>query len=466
MSTRTELDAGRYDIVLILLFSALVFIGWSMIFAVEYLPETYSGLFNFNKNYGKQLLFILICIGIFGIIQLIDVKIFEIFSVFFYGFCLLLLFGVLFTKPINGSTSWYNLGGFSLQPSEFAKMATCLFLASHMGRSEFKLQNPMHLLQAIGIIAAPMFLVLMQGDLGSTLVYLSFSIVFFRAGANPLIYIFGLFMVALSIVSLKFDDIGAIILGLLIIGTLVMAWAWQQYILHVLSALVLVIVSVYAYAIDYGWLSFILLGIVFVALLVVNFTKYWQLSIVVLSTFVLSIIYAYSVSAFVNNILKPHQQERIWVWLRPEKCDPQGALYNVEQSKFAIGSGGIAGKGYLQGERTKLDYVPEQSTDFIFCTVGEEWGWLGTSTVILLFLGLFIRILYIAERQRSLFSKYYCYGAVGILFFHFFINIGMTIGLIPVVGIPLPLVSYGGSSLMAFTILFSILIKLDSNSAF
>ena len=466
MSTRSESDAGRYDIILILLFLALVLVGWSMIFAVEYLPETYSGLFNFQKNYGKQLLFIFVCIGLFGIIQLIDVKIFEIFAVVFYGFCLVLLVGVLFTKPINGSTSWYNLGGFSLQPSEFAKMATCLFLASHMGRSEFKLQNPTHLLQAIGIIAAPMFLVLLQGDLGSTLVYLSFSIVFFRAGANPLIYIFGLFMIGLSIVALKFDDLGAIVLGLLLIGNLLLSWTWQQYILHFLSAFVLSILSIYLYSLDYSWLAFALLGIVFLGLLVVNFTKYWQLTIIVSATFVLSIVYAYSVSAFVNNILKPHQQERIWVWLRPEKCDPQGALYNVEQSKYAIGSGGIAGKGYLQGERTKLDYVPEQSTDFIFCTVGEEWGWVGTTFVIGLFLALFIRILIIAERQRSLFSKYFCYGAVGILFFHFFINIGMTIGLIPVVGIPLPLLSYGGSSLMAFTILFSILVKLDSSSAF
>jgi rod shape determining protein RodA len=162
----------------------------------------------------------------------------------------------------------------------------------------------------------------------------------------------------------------------------------------------------------------------------------------------------------------PHQQERIWVWLRPEKCDPQGALYNVEQSKYAIGSGGVVGKGFLQGERTKLDYVPEQSTDFIFCTVGEEWGFIGTAFVILLFFGFLVRILQVAERQRGNFTKYYAYGAVGILFFHFLINIGMTIGLIPVVGIPLPLISYGGSSLFAFSILIAVLVKLDSNRIF
>jgi rod shape determining protein RodA len=466
MSSRTESDAGSYDIITILLFISLVAIGWSMIFAVEYEADTFNGVFNLQKNYGKQLLFIAVSAVLFGIIQLIDAKIIEIFAIVFYVFCMLLLVGVLFTKPINGSTSWYHIGGFSLQPSEFAKMATCLLLSSFLGRSEVRVQNIAHLGQAALIILIPMGLVLLQGDLGSTLVYLSFSIMLFRAGLNATIYILGLLLIALSILALKFDDLSMIILILLILGNTMLAWIFQQNWLHLLGATLASIASVMLYTEGGMLTTFIILGAIFVTLLILNLAKNWQFSILIATTFVLSVAYAFSVSNFVNNILMPHQQERIWVWLRPEKCDPQGALYNVEQSKYAIGSGGALGKGFLQGERTKLDYVPEQSTDFIFCTVGEEWGFIGTSIVILLFLGFLIRILQVAERQRGNFTRYYAYGAVGILFFHFLINIGMTIGLIPVVGIPLPLISYGGSSLFAFSILIAVLVKLDSNRIF
>jgi rod shape determining protein RodA len=466
MSTRNDLDANSYDLITIFLFIFLVAIGWTMIFAVEYLPETYTGLLNLQKNYGKQLMFIGISAGIFGMIQLIDARLLEIFSIIFYAFCMLLLVGVLFTKPINGSTSWYNIGGFSLQPSEFAKMATCLLLSSYLGRAEVRVQEFWHFSKAAAIVILPMGLVLLQGDLGSTLVYTSFAIMLFRAGLNDVIYILGLHIVTLSIIALKFDDLSMTILILMIAGIGVLAFAWQQNRLQLLGALLVMILGAFLYNEGQILLAFILLGLIFAALLVVNASKRWQLSLLVGITFVLSIGYAFSVSSFVNNALQPHQQERIWVWLRPEKCDPQGALYNVEQSKYAIGSGGIVGKGFLQGERTKLDYVPEQSTDFIFCTVGEEWGFIGTSTVILLYLGLLFRILIIAERQRSHFNRFYAYGAAGILFFHFLINIGMTIGMIPVVGIPLPLVSYGGSSLMAFTLLIAVLVKLDSNRTF
>jgi len=466
MSSRTDLDSGSYDIITILLFISLVAIGWTMIFAVEYQADTFSGVFNLEKNYGKQLLFIAVSAVIFGIIQLIDAKIIEIFAVVFYVFCMLLLVGVLFTKPINGSTSWYHIGGFSLQPSEFAKMATCLLLSSYLGRSEVRVQNLWQLGQAAGIILLPMALVLLQGDLGSTLVYLSFAIMLFRAGLNGIIYMLGLFLIALSILALKFDDLSMIILILLILGNIILAWIFQQNWLHLVGAVLVSIASILLYTEAAIWVTFVLSGLAFGALIVLNLAKNWQFSILIAVTFALSIAYAFSVSNFVNNILMPHQQERIWVWLRPEKCDPQGALYNVEQSKYAIGSGGVVGKGFLQGERTKLDYVPEQSTDFIFCTVGEEWGFIGTSFVILLFFGFLVRMVQVAERQRGNFTKYYAYGAVGILFFHFFINIGMTIGLIPVVGIPLPLISYGGSSLIAFSILIAVLVKLDSNRIF
>lgn len=462
MSSRTDTEANGYDLWLVFLFAALVLVGWTMIFAVEY-QEGFSSFLNLQKNYGKQLMFISVSIAIFGVIQLLEARLYELFAIVFYAFCLLLLVGVLFTKPINGSTSWYNIGGFSLQPSEFAKMATCLLLAAYLGRSETTIHNFRHLVYAGGIIAAPMALVLLQGDLGSTLVFLSFSVVLFRAGLTGVIYLIGLHLVGLSIFALKFDDMSMVVLTLMILGKLILSFSWQQNWVHLLGAVLLSSLLLYLYSQDNATAAFVISGSVFATLLVLNFLKQWQLSLLVASVFVCSVGYAFSINNLVNNVLMRHQQERIWVWLRPEKCDPQGALYNVDQSKYAIGSGGFTGKGFLKGERTKLDYVPEQSTDFIFCTVGEEWGFLGTTLVIGLFLGLMLRILHIAERQRGNFSRYYAYGVAGILFFHFFINIGMTIGLVPVVGIPLPLISYGGSSLIAFTLLIGVLVKLDAS---
>ncbi len=461
MSTRTDTEANGYDLWLVFLFAALVLIGWTMIFAVES-QESFTSLFDMKKNYGKQLMFICVSIAIFGIIQLLEARLYELFAIIFYAFCLLLLFGVLFTKPINGSTSWYNIGGFSLQPSEFAKMSTCLLLAAYLGRPETSIHQFRHLVYAAFIVAVPMGMVLLQGDLGSTLVFMSFSVVLFRAGLTGVVYIIGLHLIALSILALKFDDMSLIVLLLMIAGKLILSFSWQQNWVHLLGAVLLSALLGYLYAFDNTTAAFVISGSVFATLLVLNFFKQWQLSLLVASVFVCSVGYALSINNLVNNVLMRHQQERIWVWLRPEKCDPQGALYNVDQSKYAIGSGSFTGKGFLKGERTKLDYVPEQSTDFIFCTVGEEWGFLGTTFVIGLFLGLILRILHIAERQRGNFSRYYAYGVAGILFFHFFINIGMTIGLVPVVGIPLPLVSYGGSSLIAFTLLIGVLVKLDA----
>jgi len=465
MRNRRDSEIGGYDWVTLLLWGALVFSGWIMIFAAGYLDEdSFTTLWDLNKNYGKQLLWIGGGAITVGLIQLIDAKLYETLSPIFYAVAAVLLVAVLFTAPIKGATSWFSIGSFRFQPSEFAKTTTCLMLAYYLSSRGNKALSFNAKLQAVAIVLFPMFLVLLQGDAGSTLVYTSFFIVLFLAGLDAWIYIMGVIIATLSISALLYDTTWWLLNIIIIVGNGILIRTWQKHNLWLGVILLEALFSFFFFSADNYILITTANGIVLFILLVANVgSRNWQISASVLGIASAAYLYSTSVNYIFNNWLRPHQQERIWVWLRPEKCDPLGPLYNLEQSKFAIGSGGWSGKGFLQGERTKLDYVPEQSTDFIFCTVGEEWGFLGTAFVIALFFGLILRIFYIANRQRSNFSKYYAYGVASILFFHVFINIGMTIGLVPVIGIPLPFISYGGSSLLAFSILMGILVKLDSS---
>ncbi len=465
MRQRGELDLGGYDWATLLLWWTLVFSGWAMIFAAGYIDkDSFTTFWDMDKNYGKQLIWIVVGATLVGGIQLLEVKFYETFAPVFYGFAAILLVGVLFTAPIKGATSWFNLGGFRFQPSEFAKVTTCLMLSyflSITGKKQLTLKAK---IQAVLIIMFPMFLVLLQGDAGSTLVYFSFFLVLFLAGLDAWIYAIGVVIAILSIASLLYDTTWWLMNLIILIANALLMREWRKDNLWTGLIALEALITFLLFSEDWFLIISALNVLILFALLIANIAnKNWQSSLGVAVIVVSAIFYTSTVNYIVNNWLKPHQQERIWVWLRPEKCDPLGPLYNLEQSKFAIGSGGWTGKGFLQGERTKLDYVPEQSTDFIFCTVGEEWGFLGTTFIILVFFGLILRIFYIARRQRSTFAKFYAYGVASILFFHTFINIGMTVGLVPVIGIPLPFISYGGSSLMSFSILMGILIKLDSN---
>lgn len=463
-----ESDLGGYDWITILLWAGLVICGWAMIFASGYLDaESYTGLLDMDKNYGKQLVWIGLSLILVGGIQFFEVRFFEILAPVFYGIMLVMLVGVLFTTAIKGATSWYSIGGFRLQPSEFAKVSTCLMLAAYLSMPEVRMNELRTKIIAVGIILLPVVLVLLQGDAGSTLVYFSFFILLFRAGMDAWIYILGVITATLAILALLYDETWWLINLILVAGTTVLVRAWRKEDVWWLVPLGQAVATYWVF--DLEWAEWITManGAVLLVFAILNIVqKNWESSFFVTLLVSLAIGFSTSVNYIVNNLIGGHRQERIWVWLRPEKCHPLGPLYNVEQSKFAIGSGGWNGKGFLQGERTKLDYVPEQSTDFIFCTVGEEWGFLGTSIVILLFFGLILRILFLAQRQRSLFTKYYALGVACILFFHVFINVGMTTGLVPVIGIPLPFLSYGGSSLLSFSILMGILIKLDSNRLF
>jgi rod shape determining protein RodA len=461
-------DIGGYDWITIALWGILVFSGWSMIFASGYLDDdSFTSLYDLDRNYGKQLLWITVGLVLAGVIQLIELKVYETFAPVFYGFMIFLLFAVLFTTPIKGATSWFSIGSFRFQPSEFAKVTTCMMLSAYLAMPGSRMQELKTKLTAFGIILLPVLLVLLQGDAGSTLVYFSFFILLFRAGMDAWLYILGLVVAALAISALLYDDTWWLINVILLVANTVLIRSWRK---EDMWLGVIVVEAILTYML-FDESRYLLItgvnGLALVVLALLNIgDKKWENSFFVSALVTAAVLFSTSVNYIVNNLIGGHRQERIWVWLRPEKCHPLGPLYNVEQSKFAIGSGGWVGKGFLQGERTKLDYVPEQSTDFIFCTVGEEWGFMGTTFIILVFFILILRILFIAQRQRSLFTKYYALGVACILFFHVFINIGMTTGLVPVIGIPLPFISYGGSSLLSFSILMGLLLKLDSNRLF
>ena len=400
---------------LVSLYSILVIMGLFSIYAAVYDPE-HSGIFDFSQRYGKQAMWIATSLVLIFAILLVDMKFFTSFAYIIYGAMLALLVVVLlFGTEVAGSKSWIKFGGFALQPAEFGKFATNLALAKYLSSIQLNLKDFKQIIKAGILIFAPAGLIFLQNDTGSALVYSAFILVLYREGFSGNFLVFGLLLVILFILTL-------------LVGKLVM-----------ISVVVLIALSLFLLMKKVRKNIFILLGI---------------LSLV--GGFVFSIDYAF------ENVLQPHQKIRIEVLLG-KKTDYHGAGYNVHQSLIAIGSGGPTGKGFLQGTQTKYNFVPEQSTDFIFCTVGEEWGFLGTATVVILFLLLLIRIIMVAERQRSAFSRIYGYGVASILFFHVTINIAMTIGLAPVIGIPLPFFSYGGSSLWAFTILLFIFIKMDSH---
>lgn len=405
---------GRVDWFTVFLFLLLVVLGWVNIYAAVY-DENHSSIFDVTQRYGKQLIWIGAAIFLGAVILLIDAKFFPVFSYFFFGLSLLSLLAVLVIgTEIAGSRSWFQIGGVAIQPAEFAKFATCLALARYISNFNISMGSIKHVFISLVIIFAPAALILLQNDTGSALVYAALVLVLYREGLPGGILIIGVIVAVLFVLTLlinKFILIG--ICALLIVMIYLMNRKVRKKIIFMAGALV------------------------------------------VASGFILSVDYAF------ENVLEPHQKKRINVLLGKE-IDLRGAGYNVHQSKIAIGSGGLTGKGFLQGTQTKYNFVPEQSTDFIFCTVGEEWGFLGSFTVILLFMTLLIRLVILAERQRSKFSRVYGYGVVSILFFHFMVNIGMTIGLVPVIGIPLPFFSYGGSSLWAFTILLFIFLKQDA----
>ncbi|MEL6943977.1 MAG: rod shape-determining protein RodA, partial [Bacteroidota bacterium] len=404
---------------------------------------------------GKQIMWVVISLITLGIIQFINGKFWEQFAFLIYAVGILLLILVPFLgTEVKGATSWFRIGSFGFQPSEVAKFATCLALASYVSNHKIDLSKGRYLLIASSLIIVPVLLILLQPDAGSALIFLSFAILFYRAGMSGAFIYVGLSIGFLLLMSLASDQPNYIILTLLSVGSLALLSYLKNPFYWIIGGLAIIIPSYFFINLDENSEKFILLSniIAFAILSIYHYVnKRQRLAIILTIIISLSSGIAISANYAFNNFLEAHQQERINMWIRPDKCDPSGPLYNVIQSKIAIGSGGFEGKGFFKGTLTKLDYVPEQSTDFIFCAIGEEHGFIGTLVLITLFLLFFWRIIHIAERQKSNFTRYYAYGIVGIFFIHFFINIGMTMGIMPIIGIPLPFISKGGSSLLGFT---------------
>ncbi len=454
---------SRMDLVSFSLYLGLVMVGWATIYAVDFAEA--QQLPFLQSLAGKQAIWIGISLMAFFLIQVIDWKFWRTFAYPIYGLAIFLLLAVLiFGVVIKGAKSWFSVAGFTFQPSEFAKFATCLAIAYFLSSYRVDLRN----LRTQGIVAAlfilPMLLILLQPDAGSALVFLSFFILLYREGLNPAYYIVGFLLALVFILSLKYS-FQLTVLVLLLMGLFLQAYTLNdRRNLWLGSALALSVAGIYL-ASQGLWKEVLLGGAGVVAALCVVLWKNRQSRLVGLITVgtLLGTGLSYLSQYAFFHFLEPHQQDRINVWLRPEVCDPRGALYNVLQSKMAISSGGFFGKGFTEGTLTKLNYVPEQSTDFIFTTIGEEQGFIGSVLVIGLFLALMLQITVIAERQRSNFARIYGYGVVGILFVHFFINLGMTMGLMPIIGIPLPFISKGGSSLLGFSVMIAVLLKFDSH---
>lgn len=406
----------KTDWISVLLFGMLVLAGWLNIYAAEYDPEINQNIFDFGTSAGRQLVWIaasvLIAFGLF----FFDYKFFDSFAYVIYGVLIaLLLFILIGGKEVAGSKSWVGIGGFGLQPSEFAKFATAFALARYLDHPTRKLENLNTLGISFAIILLPMGLIVLQGDTGTALVFAALVIPMFREGMPP-----QLLIVAVSIFAV-------FILTLLVSQTVLLA------------------------------------GIAIITLLALGLNaRYPKRVLYIIASAIVVTLAVRSVDFILTEVLKPHQQKRVLSLVNPN-IDPLGAGWNVTQSKIAIGSGGFAGKGFLEGTQTKFDFVPEQTTDFIFCTIGEEQGWIGSIFLVALFTALLLRLAYLAERQKSTFSRIFGYSVVSIIFFHFTVNIAMTIGLFPVIGIPLPFFSYGGSSLWAFTILLFSFLKLDAH---
>ena len=457
------------DWITIGLYLAMMFIGWINIYAAVY-NEDHKSIMDMTQRYGKQLMWIGAAIFIAVLMINTDSKFFVTFAFPIYLLLVFILLVVLIVgSEVKGAKSWIQLGNFSIQPSEFMKMATSLALARYISSYDFKMHSYKSLLTLAGILFIPVGLIFLQNDTGSAIVFGVFILVLYREGLNGLVLFFSFLIALVFILTMILDPFITILI--LSVAALII-----NYLLKKKLQRALIGTAVFFGIFGGLWLLNYILGgsvspIVFIlvaAILTSAMFFTWAIMLhkrslaILIGIYLGSVLFSVSVDYVFHNIMEQHQRDRINELLGIQS-DVLGTGYNVNQSKIAIGSGGFFGKGFLQGTQTKFDFVPEQDTDFIFCTVGEEWGFVGTTAVICLFMALLMRIIFLAERNRSRFSRVYGYCVAVILFFHFAVNIGMTIGLAPVVGIPLPFFSYGGSSLWSFTLLLFIFVRLDAS---
>ena len=461
------------------LYLILVLMGWANIYTSTYDFDN-VGMFDLSGRSGLQMIWICSSLVLAFVILMTDNDWFDIFAYWIYALIIIVLIATIFLAPdIKGSRSWLRFGSLlQIQPAEFAKFAVTLALAKLLNGYKFQLMTLNNFAKALMLIFLPFILILLQKEAGSALVFLTFLLVLYREGMPGMILVIGLSLIIFFVVSVKFANIvwlGATDLGIFIVLLMIVAIVvglmfryksnqlpMRYILLGIIAGIVAAIVTARFYPFDLSIALLILLALIGVVLIWAT-VKFWSIDyLVIILIGLFAIGFLYSTDYVFDNVLEPHHQNRIHVVLGM-KDDLSGAGYNVNQSKIAIGSGGLWGKGFLNGTQTKLKYVPEQDTDFVFCTIGEEWGFAGCVTILLLFTVMILRLLYLAERQRSTFNRVVGYSVASILFFHLTINIGMVIGLTPVIGIPLPFFSYGGSSLWGFTILLFIFCRLDAS---
>lgn len=479
MSRSFSIQKGL-DWITVLLYLVLVIIGWLSIYGASY-DFDQTSIFDFGHRAGKQFVWVLTSLVLGGVILLIDFKVYNSFlSYVFYGLIIVLLILTIFIAPdIKGSRSWLVFGPVSFQPAELAKVACSLALARYISENSWRKSLRDNFL-IFCIMLLPMSLIVLQKETGSALVFISFFLMLYREGMNGLILLLGLLAVVLFVIIIRFGDIALLgtegALGIVIAAGVVLLIQIGYvffYRRNKKSALILLTIVAFLAVLTFilnKWVVSINIALAVIAVVVLT-CIYWFVNdiinrtrknrMIILFT-VVSMLFCFTADYMFDTMLQPHQQSRIKIVLGMED-DPTGAGYNVNQSKIAIGSGGLFGKGFLNGTQTKLKYVPEQDTDFIFCTIGEEFGFVGSSGVLLLYMFFLLRLIRIAERQKERFGRVYGYCVVSIIFFHVFVNIGMVLGLLPVIGIPLPFFSYGGSSLWAFTLLVFILLRIDAS---
>ena len=479
-NTNNELtDKGRVDRPTLILYLVFVLIGWFNIYAASFDLENATGMFDLSTRAGSQLIWIGTSLLLAFALIKIEVSFYETYAFLFYLIgIVLLIITLIFAKEINGSRSWLILGPVRLQPAEFMKFIIALSLAKVFDVYDFKLMERKNLLLVTSIILLPVLLVIFQSETGTALVYLSFILVLYREGLPGGVLFMGIAAIAYFILGIRFSEtqIGSLSTGeiisivLIIIFTSGLVWSYQKrkktsfYILLFSAAIALIayIISLLNVQVDWGMVALIALSVTALYLIYL-FLRYRATTYLYILLFLVgSFAFLESTEYVFNEVLQHHQQMRIKVTLGMEQ-DLSGAGYHVGQSKIAIGSGGLSGKGYLNGTQTKLKYVPEQDTDFIFCTIGEEHGFIGSAIILILFTYFTLRLLKLAERQTTSFGRVYGYGVVSVFFFHLLVNIGMVIGIMPVIGIPLPFFSYGGSSLWGFTILLFIFLRIDKS---
>lgn len=479
METRRDSLLKSLDWLTIFMYVILVVCGWFSICGASY-DHANPDFLDFSTRSGKQLIWIIFSVGISSIILILEDETYELFSYLIYLFLILFLIVTIFIAPdVKGSRSWLVLGPISVQPAEFAKFATALVLSKFISDNGFTVRNKTNILITLLLIFIPMGLIITQSETGSALVYFAFFLVLYREGMSGSILFVGFSMVLYFVIGIRFNDIYVAdsvvswgtfsVLSLIIIFTNILIYSYidipKQFTMIIVYSMAFIVLSYFLISyLPYLHIEYLLIGYISLLSFYLFFssirTQIKSYSFIAMFA-LLSVGFLYSSDYVFENILENHQQRRIKVVLGLEE-DLAGAGYNVNQSKIAIGSGGLYGKGFLNGTQTKLKYVPEQDTDFIFCTVGEEQGFIGSSFVLILYLAFILRVMAIAERQTTTFGRVYGYSVMSIFLFHLFINIGMVLGLTPVIGIPLPFFSYGGSSLWGFTILLFILLRIDA----